>query len=66
MNQTDQKKILDAGFTILRRQDNPKPIIKIKTSVKPYSWLKGEEFETKSARDRAMNELLKRDKCVED
>lgn len=66
MNQTDQKKIIDAGFTILRRQDNPKPIIKIKTSLNPYSWLKGESFETKAARDRAMNELLKRDKCVED
>mgnify|MGYP001255356691 CR=1 FL=1 len=66
MNQTDQKKVLDAGFTIFRRQNEPKPIIKWLTLEHPYAWRKYEAFETKAARDRKMAELLKDKKHIED
>lgn len=66
MNQTDQKKVLDAGFTIYRRQNEPKPIIKCLTLEHPYAWRKFEEFETKAARDRRMAELLNNKKHIED
>ncbi len=66
MNATDQKKVIDAGFTILRRQDLPKPHIKMKTSANPYDWRKYEDFETKASRDRVMSEFLKKANYIED
>lgn len=66
MNQTDHKKVLDAGFIIFRRQDAPKPIIKCLTLEHPYAWRKYEVFETKAARDRKMVEILNNKKHIED
>ncbi|WP_353122095.1 hypothetical protein [Dysgonomonas capnocytophagoides] len=66
MNQTDQKKVIDAGFLIFRKQDDPKPIIKCLKPEHPYAWRIYERFETKAARDRKMTELLKNKKNIED
>ena len=66
MNQTDQAKVLKSGFTFLRRQDEPKPLIKIKTADRPWVWLKHMEFESKAARDREMTRLLESSTYLED
>lgn len=66
MNQTDQKKVIDAGFTILRKQDLPTIIIKAKTIEDPDSWRTIGKFDTKAARDREFNKLLKNSKYIED
>lgn len=66
MNQTDQKKVIDAGFTILRKQDLPTIGIKTKTTEHPDSWRGIGKFDTKAARDREYNKLLKNSKYIED
>lgn len=66
MNQTDQKKVIDTGFTILRRQDLPAIGIKAKTIEHPYHWRTIGKFDTKAARDREFNKLLENKKYIED
>lgn len=66
MNQTDQKKVIDAGFTILRKQDLPTIGIKAKTNEHPDSWRTIGKFNTKIARDAEFNRLLKNSKYIED
>lgn len=66
MNQTDQKKVIDAGFTILHKQDLPTIIIKAKASEYPDSWRTIGKFDTKIARDAEFGRLLKSSKYIED
>lgn len=72
MNATDQQKLLNQGFTIVRRQvlgNNPASItrcIKAKTSVKREWFTLEKDFPTAASLVRRMDELLKDDKTVED
>lgn len=68
MNATDQRKLCEQGFTILRRQDTPEPHIKIKSSDNPDSWKKypGKTFKSKAERDRFATQLLTSNKVIED
>ena len=75
MNQNDKMKVLHAGFRIIRADDSgPKPRIKEcrmhtadgKTYVSSIDYYKLGEYDTKAARNRAMEELLKDDKIIED
>ena len=66
MNQTDQHKVMKAGFTIIRRSNEPSPRIKQKTLENPWTWVTLNKFDTKAARDRAADELLKSDNFIED
>ena len=74
MNQTDQSKVLDAGFTIVRERDvygvhgvsDPTYHIYAKTKEK-QEWHKLEgPFKSKAARDRRMKELMLNRKNVID
>lgn len=58
--QTTHKKLIDAGFTVLRRGDAREPIIKQALpcgSLGNISWKTMEKFPTKAARDRRWKEL---------
>lgn len=60
------EKILKAGLTVLRADDNPSPRIKqlkLASSGNP-SWATLEKFETKAARDRRLKELLKAENVI--
>ena len=66
MNGTDQKKVTAAGFTIIRRDDQP--AIRIKYKMKGVTeWQTLQKgFISKAARDRVMTELLKTSMTIED
>ena len=59
MDAKSQKKVMAAGFRIIRKDDYPQPRIKTKTNEKRSDWRTLEKFETKAARDRAFEEMLK-------
>lgn len=61
----DEKKLIAAGFTLIRRDDLPKPRIKFK-SKDNFEWrtMSG-PFDTKTARDREANNLLKISTVIE-
>lgn len=69
MTLNGQKKVLRAGFTIIRRDDQPKPRIK---TLRPtgelgnLNWVTLEKFDTKAARDRRFRELLENPDVLED
>lgn len=65
MNQSDQKKLCDAGYMIIRRDDQPKPRIKYKMKG-VGDWKTLETFESKAARDRRANELNTLKAYIED
>lgn len=57
--QDNYKKLLSAGFTILRTGETNAPVIK-KCTIRPlgnYSWVTMEKFPTKAARERRLIEL---------
>jgi hypothetical protein len=58
MDSTSQQKVIKAGFMIIRTDDSPNIRIKYKGSYL-QSWSTLEKFETKSARDKRFQELLK-------
>lgn len=68
MNATDQLKLAKAGYTIIRRQNEPEPHFKIKDSAGPESWrkFKAVKFKSKAERDRYVKRLLTDDKIIED
>lgn len=72
MNASDQHKLVDAGFTIIRREDHLYGHLRIKFkgtwgNVTRYEWSTLEkDFETKAALERRMKELLKDPMIVED
>lgn len=65
MDQSSQQKVIAAGFMIIRTDDQPTVRIKYKDK-KQSEWKTLEKYQTKAARDRAFQELLKRNDCVSD
>lgn len=66
MNGTDQQKLVRAGFTIIRKEDHIRLIIKFK-GPGARDWRTLEKgFASKAALERRMNELLKDEKTVQD
>lgn len=59
MDTKSQAKVMAAGFRIIRKDDYPQPRIKTKINEKGSDWRTLEKFETKAARDRAFEEMLK-------
>lgn len=74
MKQSDKIKLVRAGFRIIRADDQPKPRIKEyklhevdgKEYVSSGDYYTIGNFETKAARNRAMQEMLQNEKTVED
>ena len=66
MNAKDQSKLCKAGYTILRKFDEPNPGIKHKTKDNPDSWRNFKVFKSKAERDREMNKLTSLSNCIED
>lgn len=65
MDQASQLKVIAAGFTIIRTDDQPSPRIKVKN--KEHSeWATLKKFETKAARDREYKELMKLSTIIND
>lgn len=59
MTKESVKKLLKAGYTIIRKDDHPSPRIKYQ-SKDNYHWRTlGEPFKTKADRDREYEELQK-------
>ena len=65
MTDKSQQKVIAAGFTILRSDDQPSARIKYKDKSH-YHWKTLEAFETKAARDRRMTLLLENSLIIED
>jgi hypothetical protein len=57
MDQQSQLKVIAAGFTIIRSDDQPSPRIKVKDRTR-HEWCTLAKYETKAARDRRFKELL--------
>lgn len=68
MNASDQRKLCEQGFTIIRRQDTPEPHLKYKSKDNPDSWKKypTKEFISKAERDRFAKQLLTQKTIIED
>lgn len=68
MDTTSQTKVIAAGFRVIRKDDYPQPRIKIKAKGKGLNidWQTLEKFETKAARDRAFNAMLKDPMTISD
>lgn len=64
MRTTDLTKLRNAGYTIVRADDYPRP--RIKKYVNNLSWVTVENFDTKAARDRALAKMLEDDKILLD
>lgn len=65
MDTASQKKVMDKGFTIIRKDDYPTPRIKAKMQ-NGHDWKTYENYETKAARDRAFKELMRLDNIIND
>ena len=65
MNVLDQRKLMRAGFTILRKDDYPDIRIKRRSRIN-FEWQTWENFKTKASRNKRMNELLQSETSVED
>ncbi len=62
--QENYKKLIDAGFTVLRTGETNAPVIKKWTGNS--SWAVMEKFPSRAARDRRINELKKDPKVIVD
>jgi len=59
-------KVMKAGFTIIRADDQPTPRIKhLIDSCGNWKTIEG-DFKSKAARDRRFKELMKEDKVIND
>ncbi len=65
MDSKSQLKIIEFGFTIIRTDDYPNIRIKYKDEDHK-DWCTLEVFPTKSARDKAFNELLEQPHFIQD
>jgi hypothetical protein len=65
MDATSQQKVIAAGFTIIRADDQPNPRVKVKDK-RHREWATLDKFETKAERDRRMQELLKSPTVITD
>ena len=68
MRTDDIKKLVKAGYTIVRADDYPKPRIKTYglSRGKRGVWLTLDNYDTKAARDRALAKMLEDDKTILD
>ncbi len=64
MDKHSQSKVIAAGFTIIRADDQPSP--RNKAKGKSHEWKTLEKFDTKAARDRRFEELLEDDNVISD
>ncbi|MFZ4705486.1 MAG: hypothetical protein ACOYMF_05705 [Bacteroidales bacterium] len=65
MDSNSQQKVISAGFTILRSDDQPNIRIKYK-GPGLQDWKTFEKFETKAGRDRRLKDLLSKPKYISD
>ncbi len=66
MNSNDQKKLTQAGYIIVRKDDTPTPRIKYKDKEYHEWQTLHKDFASKAARDRKMAELLQSPLIIED
>ncbi|MDH8700847.1 hypothetical protein M2138_000181 [Dysgonomonadaceae bacterium PH5-43] len=64
MDGDSQRKVLQAGFMIIRKDDQPN--IRIKRLKSNSSWITLEKFDTKAARDRRFKQLMKLSTVIND
>jgi hypothetical protein len=57
MDAKSQLKLIKAGYTIIRPEDQPSPRIKYKSNEQ-HEWATLEKFESKAARDRRFVQLF--------
>ena len=62
MHKDDIKKLLNAGFIILRASDHPSP--RINKLSPEQSWKCDQKFETKAARDREVKRILETEQTM--
>lgn len=65
MDQASQLKVIAAGFSIIRSDDQPSPRIKIKDK-EHHEWSTLRKFETKAARDREFKQLTQLQMVITD
>lgn len=65
MNKVSQDKCISKGFSIIRKDDYPTPRIKIRCVV-GRDWRTLEKFDTKAARDREFDHLMKNNEMMID
>lgn len=65
MDSNSQLKVINAGFTIIRSDDQPAPRIKFK-GLGSLEWKTLEKFSSKAARDRKMCTLLQMEHIIAD
>lgn len=65
MDLNSQNKVLKAGFTLIRKDDQPQPRIKYK-QFGFSEWRTFEKFDTKAARDHRFKDLLHNSTIIED
>ncbi len=65
MDQQSQLKVIAAGFSIIRTDDQPSPRIKIKDN-EHHEWSTLRKFESKAARDREFKSLLNSEYIIND
>lgn len=61
----DQNKLIKAGFSIIRKDDNPTPRIKMCTGTNG-GWKTLQKFGTKAERDSEFARLLNHEKTITD
>jgi hypothetical protein len=66
MDATNQQKLLDAGFTIIRKEDQPTIRVKYKNATQREWKTLESNFQSKASRDRYVDMLLKNRMTVED
>lgn len=66
MNGSDQKKLLEAGYVIVRPDDTPSPRIKYKDKDHREWVTLHTGFNSKAERDRKLAELLKVSTIIQD
>ena len=64
MDRESQRKVLQAGFMIIRKDDQPN--IRIKQMKSNSSWVTLEKFATKTARDERFKQLMKLSTVIND
>lgn len=66
MNLRDQEKVINAGFIIVRSDDQPSPRIKIKDGKSSEWRTLDKPFPTKATRDRELKRLLALNTVIQD
>ena len=64
MTQDGQEKVLQKGFTVIRKCDYPKPCIR--QLKRAGVWITYANFKTKTERDREFKVMLQKDWVIED